>query len=245
MRWLYLALALLCALVSRAVCDEGAAAAAGEGAAAASASDSAAADTSGAKTAPAAKGRKRTTKDWSKVKFDSLEKDWEKGDAEEELEHEYENSQRILKKKQSGGGGGGLAGIDINNPESIKKAMKKNPMAFSGLGQATQGASMVFVELQDTQQDGKPWDKESVDKLCGKWSALLKTAHLHANTFNLGDVEKKDSKRQVLVSIDKGWQAPEIFKFVMTQWETVKITKDSKDYFAEEYRQKLEDDDEL
>jgi hypothetical protein len=133
----------------------------------------------------------------------------------------------------------------MNNPEAIKKMMKQNPMAFSGLGQAAQGASMVFVELQDTQQDGKPWDKESVDKLCGKWSALLKTAHLHANTFNLGDVEKKGSKRQVLVSIDKGWQAPEIFKFVMTQWETVKITKDSKDYMADEYRKKLEDDDEL
>ena len=200
--------------------------------------DSAAAAAPEAKTA--AKGRKRTTKDWSKVKFDSLEKDWEKGDAEEELEHEYENSQKILRKKQSQG-----PGLDMNNPEAIKKMMKQNPMAFSGLGQAAQGASMVFVELQDTQQDGKPWDKESVDKLCGKWSALLKTAHLHANTFNLGDVEKKDSKRQVLVSIDKGWQAPEIFKFVMTQWETVKITKDSKDYMADEYRKKLEDDDEL
>jgi len=190
---------------------------------------------------PLPKGKKRTTKDWSKVKLEDLDKEWEKGDSKDELEHEYDNSQRILKKKQEQGG----PKFDPNNPASIKKAMKQDPMAFSGLGQASQGASMVFVELKDTQKDGKPWDKESVDKLCGKWSSLLKTAHLHANTFNLGEVEKKDSKRQVLVSIDKGWQAPDIFKFVMTQWETVKITKDSKDYFAEEFRKKLEDDDEL
>ena len=187
-----------------------------------------------------ARPKKRTTKDWSKVKFDDLEKEWQKGDSKVELEHEYENSQRIAEKKKKGGGG-----IDFNNPESVKKAMKNDPLAFSGLGQGGSGASMVFVELQSTQQDGKAWDKESVDKLCARWSALLKTAHLHANTFNLGDVEKKDSKRQVLVSIDKGWQATEIFKFIMQQWETVKITKDSKDYMADEYRKKLEDDDEL
>ena len=187
-----------------------------------------------------ARPKKRTTKDWSKVKFDDLEKEWQKGDSKVELEHEYENSQRIAEKKNKGGGG-----IDFNNPESVKKAMKSDPLAFSGLGQGGSGASMVFVELQSTQQDGKAWDKESVDKLCARWSALLKTAHLHANTFNLGDVEKKDSKRQVLVSIDKGWQATEIFKFIMKQWETVKITKDSKDYMADEYRKKLEDDDEL
>ena len=190
--------------------------------------------------AKASRPKKRTTKDWSKVKFDDLEKEWQKGDSKVELEHEYENSQRIAEKKNRGGGG-----IDFSNPESVKKAMKSDPLAFSGLGQGGSGASMVFVELQSTQQDGKPWDKESVDKLCGRWSALLKTAHLHANTFNLGDVEKKDSKRQVLVSIDKGWQATEIFKFIMKQWETVKITKDSKDYMADEYRKKLEDDDEL
>jgi hypothetical protein len=83
------------------------------------------------------------------------------------------------------------------------------------------------------------------NKLCSKWSALLKTAHLHANTFNLGEVEKKDSPRQILVSIDKGWQAPDIFKFVLTQWETVKLTKDSKDYFAKDFKDSLDDDDEL
>lgn len=174
-------------------------------------------------------GRKRTTKDWSKVKLDDIEKSWQQGDAEEELEHEYEHSQRIAKKKAGSGGLG--PNIDINNPASVRAAMKKNPMAFSGLGQQT-ASSMVFVELTDKQPEGAAWDKESVDKLCGKWSALLKTAHLHANTFNLGDAEKKDSSRQVLVSIDKGWQAADIFKFIMMQPETVKITKDSKGAFA-------------
>ena len=191
-------------------------------------------------------GKKRTTKDWSKVDFNEIEKDWEKGDSADELEHEYENSQKVLKKKQQEGGGiaGGLK-FDPNDPASIQKALKKGPKGMGSLGMAAQGASMVFVELQSTQQDGKPWDKESVDKLCSKWSALLKTAHLHANTFNLGEVEKKDSPRQVLVSIDKGWQAPDIFKFVLTQWETVKLTKDSKDYFAKDFKDILDDDDEL
>jgi hypothetical protein len=51
-------------------------------------------------------------------------------------------------------------------------------------------------------------------------SELLKTAHLHANNFNLGEVEKKDSPSQILVFIEKGWQAPDIYRFVLTQWET-------------------------
>lgn len=194
------------------------------------------------KTKKAVKGKKRTTKDWSKVKFDNLEKDWEKGDSQEEIEHEYDNSQRILQKKKQEGDAG--MSFDPNDPASIQRMIKKNKGGFSALNQPTEGAAMVFVELQDKQQDGSEWNKESVDRLCSRWSAMLKTAHLHANTYNLGDVEKKDSKRQVLVSVDKGWQAPEIFKFVLNQWETYKLTKDSKDYLAEEYR-KLNDDDEL
>jgi hypothetical protein len=32
---------------------------------------------------------------------------------------------------------------------------------------------------------------------------------------------------------------------VLTQWETVKLTKDSKDYFAKDFKDILDDDDEL
>ena len=189
---------------------------------------STAADTPDVPASKPKPARKRTTKDWSKVKLDDIEKSWQKGDAEEELEQEYEHSQRVA-KKMSGSGGLGGAKFDINNPESVKQAMKKDPLAFSGLGQNSAAASMVFVELVAKQMDGSEWDKESVDKLCSKWSALLKTAHLHANTFNIGETRaKKGDPRQVLVSVDKGWQAADIFKFVMMQPETVKITKDSK-----------------
>ena len=45
-------------------------------------------------------GGKRSTKDWSKISESDLEKDWEKGDDEEELEHEYDHSQKVIEKKK-------------------------------------------------------------------------------------------------------------------------------------------------
>ena len=42
---------------------------------------------------------KRAQKDWSKVNFDTLEKEWEGGDDKRELEHEFEYNRRVNEKK--------------------------------------------------------------------------------------------------------------------------------------------------
>ena len=186
-----------------------------------------------ASTSAAAK-KKRTTKDWSKVNVDDIAKDWEQGDDQKELEHEYDVSKRIQERK---GKKSSMPAFDPSDPKSIAKAMKKNPLAFSG-GSSGAGPSMVFVELQPKQKDGKEWTKEATDILASKWSALLKTAHLQANTYNLGD-------GKLIVSIDKGWQSNEILKFGLKQWETVKITKDSKDIFPGSFGFGDDDDDDL
>ena len=59
--------------------------------------------------------------------------------------------------------------------------------------------------------------------------------------FNLGE---STGDNQLLVSMDKGWQSNDILKFILTQPETFKLSRDNKDVFASEYQERLEDDDE-
>lgn len=46
------------------------------------------------------KNKKKNTKDWNKVTERDLEKDWEEGDDPDELEREYDHSQKIIEMKQ-------------------------------------------------------------------------------------------------------------------------------------------------
>ena len=69
---------------------------------------------------------------------------------------------------------------------------------------------------------------------------MMKTAHLQANVFNLGE---STGDNQLLVSMDKGWQSNDILKFILTQPETFKLSRDNKDVLASEYQERLEDDD--
>jgi len=107
------------------------------------------------------KGKKRNTKDWSKVKMNDLEKEWEEGDDEEEREHEYEHSQKVAKKMKDKMKG---PRFDPSNPESLKAAMKDDPIAFTSLA-SNSAPSMVFIELKKKQLDGSEWDKTAMDKL--------------------------------------------------------------------------------
>merc|ERR1711871_470785 len=44
-------------------------------------------------------GVKKSTKDWNKINFNDLEKQWEEGDEDEEREYEFEHSEKIMKRK--------------------------------------------------------------------------------------------------------------------------------------------------
>jgi len=165
--------------------------------------------------------KKKSIKDWAKFKAEDLEKEWEDGDDPELLLNEYEYQQQVNRKRQG-------SGFD---PLTIRETMKKNP--FSVMGGS--GTKMVFVDLKEKQPDGSKWDKRATDKLASKWQHLVKTGSLTANVFNIED-------GKLLISIDKSYMFGDIMKFCFNQIETEKISIDSKEYFAKDYKDK--DDDE-
>ena len=61
--------------------------------------DAASEETSKVKTKTKKTSKKKSSKDWNKLKFNDLEKEWEDGDEDEELENEYERSERIMARK--------------------------------------------------------------------------------------------------------------------------------------------------
>ena len=79
---------------------------------------------------------------------------------------------------------------------------------------------------------------------------MLKTAHLSANMYVLGEYKidpetKEETGPTLLVSLDKAWQQKDITRFVATQPEVVKLTKDRKILTAADFRDDDDDDDEL
>jgi hypothetical protein len=60
---------------------------------------------------------KKSTKDWDKLSENDLEKNWEQGDDEQELEHEFERIQRIQAKKSQKVS----TVLDSNDPAQISK----------------------------------------------------------------------------------------------------------------------------
>jgi hypothetical protein len=67
--------------------------------------------------------KKKSTKDWDKISEGDLEKDWEKGDEEFELEHEFERIQRIQAKKSQKMS----SVLDSNDPAQISKLYGTTP----------------------------------------------------------------------------------------------------------------------
>ena len=165
--------------------------------------------------------KKKSIKDWAKFKAEDLEKEWEDGDDPELLLNEFEHQQQVNRKRQG-------SGFD---PKTIRETMAKNPFAAMG----GSGTKMVFVDLKEKQPDGSKWDKRATDKLASKWQHLVKTGSLTANVFNIED-------GKLLISVDKSYMFGDIMKFCFNQIETEKISIDSKDYFAKDYKDK--DDDE-
>lgn len=168
--------------------------------------------------------KRKSTKDWSKTNFDSIEKEWESSDDKFETEHEFEIQQRINQKHSP------FAGVNLDNPSEVKKVMNGDPFKFM----AGSGTKMVFVELLDKQLDGKPWDKPAVDKLAARWQALCRSGSTQASFYNI-------EQNRLLISVDKSYMFGDAMKFVLNQPETLKITIDSKDYLASDYRSSEDD----
>jgi len=170
--------------------------------------------------------KKKTTKDWSKVDFNDVEKEWEGGDEEEELEHEFERQRKLNEKKQKEMG----IAFDGSDPTKLRKIMQ-DPMAMAGM-KGGSGGSMIFVDLTKKQPDGKPWDKKAEDAIASRLTALLKTNNLNCNIYNIGDHDttKTIKGSKLLAQIDKGWRTHEVLRFLVRQPEVDKATLDNKDY---------------
>ena len=98
--------------------------------------------------------RKKKSKDWNKVDMQKLEKHWEDGDDEEELEHEYERDKKIAAKKAKDKG----SAFNPNDPESVQRFLKQNKKG-ANLASADSGPTMIFIELKPTQSSGEAWTK--------------------------------------------------------------------------------------
>lgn len=155
---------------------------------------------------------------WSDMDLNDLEKEWEEGDDEELLEHEFDRIRRVSAKKQPK--------IDMNNPQSIRDAYNKDPHAFGG-----GGGIMMFVEIKKNS-DGS---KKDFDFLAKKWSTLLKTGGLAGTVYNVGD--------NILVHIDRGWTTKDAMHFLALQPEVDMMTVNSKNYYPKDIISDDDDDD--
>jgi hypothetical protein len=267
----------------------------------------------------AQKKRKKSSKDWNKVDFNDLEKQWEEGDEDAEREMEFEHSEKIMKrkhrearerrlkeeekkkkkKKREGSatkkeafkskskksgepkkkptfkddkgewippppgmedldlsqaiGPGGKAGGQM--PPGLEGFNMNDMEAGGGLNtEKDMGPQMWFIEITMLQmqgsEKGKRWTRKALDKMAALWAEMLKTAHLSANMYVLGEYKndpetKEETGPTLLVSLDKAWQQKEITRFIATKPEVLKLTKDRRTLTAANFADDDEDDDEL
>ena len=161
-------------------------------------------------------------KDWKKINLDEVDKDWEEGDEEVELENEYERIKRIQESK--------MPRVSMQDPNSIKNMAMKDPFAFSGGG----GGSMVFVDLKPKMLSGADWNSNEVDKLAGKWAHLIRTGSVSATVYNI-DV------RQILFNIERAWMTKDVMKFIALQPEVESFTLQNKKYTPADFSDEEDD----
>ena len=112
--------------------------------------------------------KKRSSKNWSKVDFNSLEKEWEGGDDEEETESEYEKIRRVRKEKLAKSG----------DDQSIMSKLKKDPLGLN----FGSGGSMMFAKLKSNVK----WSNDEVNKIAKQWKGLLLSSGTDVNVVNIG-----------------------------------------------------------
>jgi hypothetical protein len=160
---------------------------------------------------------KKSTKNWAKMNFDAIEKEWEGGDDDEELEHEYEHNQKVQERKNK---------ANPRTIEQIIKSAKSDPLSLN----VGQGGAMMFVKLRELKKKGAAWTENDVDKLAKRWSSLLRSAAIDVKVVNIGANGAEEEKNSLLISVDKGWTTYDVMKFILKQKETIKLTYNSKDY---------------
>ena len=124
------------------------------------------------------------------MNFDDLEKEWEGGDDEEELEYEYQRVEKLIEKKKAS-----QPAFDPNDPSSVKRHL--NDMKKGG-GKDNTEPKMMFIALQRETPKGVLWTKELLDDLAARWTALVQTASLSADFYNLGG--KTPDKQTLMVT---------------------------------------------
>jgi hypothetical protein len=198
-----------------------------DGTATATAIDTSSDKTSSADQSAAAAAKKPSPfkrKQISEKKLGQLEKEWEKGDEEAELEMEFDHNRKIAAK---------LNTVNYNDLDLIRKLAKEDPLKLT----AGSGQKMMFAELKK-RDDGTKWDKLTVDKMSARWQGLLRTASLTAEFYNI-------EEEKVLVSVGKTWMLRDVIKFVVQQPEVETVRLDNKDYTINNFEELLEDEDEF
>jgi hypothetical protein len=189
--------------------------------------EAASASTEVAAEKPAPKKKKYGIDRWKELKADNIEKDWEQGDEEAELESEHDRLERIRAQKRPK--------FDINDKESLKRAYKQDPSTF-GTGEGAAGTAMVFVDIKNDPKTGKPRGEQEVRKIASRWTSMLQAGGLLVQLYHPGD-------STILFHVERGWLTKEVMKFAAMQKEVATLTLNQKKFTPKEYLRSLEDDD--
>lgn len=155
--------------------------------------------------------KKRSSKNWSKVDFNSLEKEWEGGDDLAETESEYEQIRRVRREKTTN-----------SAEEDIMSKLKKDPLGLN----FGSGGSMMFAKLKTDVK----WTNDEVNKIAKQWKGLLLSSGTDVNVVNVGSADTdSDGQGTILLSVDKAWWTSDVVYFALRQKETEKITLNNRD----------------
>lgn len=168
--------------------------------------------------------KKKSQKDWATTDFNALEKEWEGGDDEEELEHEYELSRKAREKI-----------LKVKN-EDILEVLKKDPL---GLNMGT-GGSMMFAKLSKSVK----LSSKEINKLANRWTKMLQSSGVNAQIVNVGgDSLGESAQATLLLSVDKVWYTSDTITFVLKQKETEKVTINNRDITLKDLPEEEEEED--
>ena len=158
---------------------------------------------------------KNKKKNWSKVDFNTLEKEWEEGDDKRELARDFELNREAHEK----------------NSKKYKKTKKGGQDSASndplGLNRGS-GGTMMFAKLRERDV---AWTSKEIGRLAAKWSQLLRSASMDVRVVDIGKQGGVEvDTGTLLLSIDRAWNTYDMMKFTLNQPETAKVTLNSRDY---------------
>lgn len=181
------------------------------------------------KKSPKKSPGKKSQKNWAKVDYNALEKEWENGDDERELEHEYDISRKIQEKRRKKG--------PSSASEALKMA-KKDPFHLN----SGSGGTLMFAKLR--KRKGKEdWTNKEVDKVASRWSSMLRSAGTDVKVVNIGAQGGADTETgTLLLSVDKAWWTSDVVTFTLKQKETEKITVNGQDYTSKDLPKEDDED---